>query len=60
MLKVKKDIVITVDDTHEVDMLRELVSLGLQRLEEVDKPSWGDKYEEHKRWGESFLSKTNM
>ena len=58
-MKIVKDIQATIDKT-DITYLRELVGLGLQRLEEVDKKSWGDKYKDHKDFGEDFLIRTTL
>lgn len=60
-MKIKKDIEIIIDNKQgEVTILRELISLGLQRLEEVDKDAWGVTYDDYKFWGEEFLKKTTL
>jgi hypothetical protein len=55
-----KQISITIDSPQDIRNLRELVELGLIRLEDVDKEVWGDKYTEVKTWGELFLEQTNI
>ena len=58
-MQVEKDIKIKLDK-KEVELTRELVQLGLQRLEEVDKESWGEQYHIVKDYGEDFLKKTSL
>ncbi len=58
-MDIQKDIKVTLDKL-EVNVIRDLVELGLQRLEEVDKKAWGDKYRYTKELGQSFLEKTNL
>ena len=58
MMKVTKTC--TAEIQHaDMSIVRELIILGLQRLEEVDKPSWGDMYKITKDWGNDFLQRTN-
>ena len=58
-MQVEKDIEIKLDK-KEVELTRELVRLGLQRLEDVNKESWGEKYHIVKDYGEDFLKKTSL
>lgn len=60
-MKVKKDIEITLDNKMgDIDILRELVVLGLQRLEDVNKESWGENFDIYKNWGDKFLIETKL
>ena len=43
MISIEKSLSITISDKEELRLLRDLLGLADGRLDEVDKPSWGDK-----------------
>ncbi len=45
---------------QDLAYLHELVVLGLQRLEEVNKEAWGEKYKLHKDFGNDFLERAGV
>ncbi len=58
-MKITKDIEVTLDK-KELSIIREMIDLGLDRLEEVDKQAWGEKYKDYKDFCNDFLIKTKI